>query len=88
MSPEKTGQVRIVKWSPNRPSDAVSAFLNRPAFAPEAEAVARETLAGIREKGDEAVMSIRNFGEKSLDELRQKMREKGYLKDGIDKESE
>jgi DNA-directed RNA polymerase subunit alpha len=24
-------------------------------------------------------MSIRNFGEKSLDELRAKMREKGYL---------
>jgi DNA-directed RNA polymerase subunit alpha len=26
-------------------------------------------------------MSIRNFGEKSLDELRQKMHEKGFLKD-------
>jgi len=35
----------------------------------------------LLEKGDEAVMSIRNFGEKSLDELRQKMREKGYLRD-------
>ncbi len=35
----------------------------------------------LLEKGDQAVMSIRNFGEKSLDELRQKMREKGYLKD-------
>ncbi|MDR3572625.1 MAG: DNA-directed RNA polymerase subunit alpha C-terminal domain-containing protein, partial [Anaerolineaceae bacterium] len=33
------------------------------------------------EKGDEAVMSIRNFGEKSLEELRQKMREKGFLRD-------
>lgn len=32
-------------------------------------------------KGDQAVMSIRNFGEKSLEELRQKMREKGFLKD-------
>ncbi len=42
----------------------------------------------LLEKGDEAVMSIRNFGEKSLDELRQKMREKGYLKDGIEKEVE
>jgi DNA-directed RNA polymerase subunit alpha len=42
----------------------------------------------LLEKGDEAVMSIRNFGEKSLDELRQKMSEKGYLKDGSDKESE
>jgi DNA-directed RNA polymerase subunit alpha len=35
----------------------------------------------LLEKGDTAVMSIRNFGEKSLDELRQKMIEKGYLKD-------
>lgn len=35
----------------------------------------------LLEKGDEAVMSIRNFGEKSLDELRLKMREKGYLRD-------
>ncbi|MDK1080901.1 MAG: DNA-directed RNA polymerase subunit alpha [Anaerolineae bacterium] len=32
-------------------------------------------------KGDTAVMSIRNFGDKSLDELRLKMAEKGYLKD-------
>ena len=35
----------------------------------------------LLEKGETAVMSIRNFGDKSLDELRQKMREKGYLKD-------
>ncbi len=35
----------------------------------------------LLEKGDEAVMSIRNFGEKSLDELRQKMVEKGFLHD-------
>jgi DNA-directed RNA polymerase subunit alpha len=35
----------------------------------------------LLEKGEQAVMSIRNFGEKSLDELRQRMREKGYLKD-------
>jgi len=35
----------------------------------------------LLEKGDEAVMSIRNFGEKSLEELRMKMREKGYLDD-------
>jgi len=39
-------------------------------------------------KGDEAIMSIRNFGEKSLDELRQKMHEKGFIKDDTDKESE
>jgi DNA-directed RNA polymerase subunit alpha len=42
----------------------------------------------LLEKGDEAVMSIRNFGEKSLDELRQKMREKGYVTDGNEKEAE
>ena len=33
----------------------------------------------LLEKGDEAVMSIRNFGEKSLEELRAKMIEKEYL---------
>jgi DNA-directed RNA polymerase subunit alpha len=42
----------------------------------------------LLEKGDEAVMSIRNFGEKSLDELRQKMREKGYIKDVTEAEAE
>jgi DNA-directed RNA polymerase subunit alpha len=42
----------------------------------------------LLEKGDEAVMSIRNFGEKSLDELRQKMHEKGYLKDKEESEAE
>ncbi len=42
----------------------------------------------LLEKGDQAVMSIRNFGEKSLDELRAKMQEKGYLKDETKKESE
>ncbi len=35
----------------------------------------------LLDKGKSAVMSIRNFGEKSLDELRQKMHEKGFLKD-------
>ena len=33
-------------------------------------------------------MSIRNFGEKSLDELTQKMTEKGYMSDEDDEESE
>jgi DNA-directed RNA polymerase subunit alpha len=42
----------------------------------------------LLEKGDQAVMSIRNFGEKSLDELRAKMLEKGYLKDESKKDSE
>jgi DNA-directed RNA polymerase subunit alpha len=34
----------------------------------------------LLEKGEDTVMSIRNFGEKSLDELREKMQEKGYIK--------
>ena len=38
----------------------------------------------LLEKGEEAVMSIRNFGEKSLDELRQKMQDKGFLKEEND----
>jgi DNA-directed RNA polymerase subunit alpha len=42
----------------------------------------------LLEKGDEAVMSIRNFGEKSLEELRQKMHEKGYLRDENEPEAE
>jgi DNA-directed RNA polymerase subunit alpha len=42
----------------------------------------------LLEKGDEAVMSIRNFGEKSLEELRAKMREKGYLEDEDEDQSE
>lgn len=42
----------------------------------------------LLEKGEEAVMSIRNFGEKSLDELKEKMREKNFLKDDDQEESE
>jgi len=42
----------------------------------------------LLEKGEEAVMSIRNFGEKSLDELRLKMYEKGYLREVSDKDLE
>ncbi len=33
------------------------------------------------EKGQDAMLSIRNFGEKSLDELKERLREKGYLND-------
>ena len=42
----------------------------------------------LLEKGDQAIMSIRNFGEKSLTELRQKMGEKGFLTDDDEEESE
>lgn len=40
----------------------------------------------LLEKGDDAVKSIRNFGEKSLEELREKLQEKGYLKKDSDTE--
>ncbi|MGH2582389.1 MAG: DNA-directed RNA polymerase subunit alpha [Anaerolineales bacterium] len=36
----------------------------------------------LLEKGQDAVMSIRNFGDKSMDELVENMREKGYLIEG------
>jgi DNA-directed RNA polymerase subunit alpha len=42
----------------------------------------------LLEKGDEAIMSIRNFGEKSLQELTSKMKEKGYLDDETEEEEE
>ena len=42
----------------------------------------------LMEKGEEAVLSIRNFGEKSLQELRQKMADKGYLESEADDEIE
>lgn len=35
----------------------------------------------LLDKGEDAVMSIRNFGEKSLDELRLKMLDKGFMHD-------
>ena len=37
-------------------------------------------------KGEDAIMSIRNFGEKSLVELREKMMEKGFIKKNEDEE--
>jgi DNA-directed RNA polymerase subunit alpha len=36
------------------------------------------------EKGSDAMLSIRNFGEKSLDELRERLQEKGYLEDEVE----
>ena len=35
-------------------------------------------------RGPDAMLAIRNFGEKSLDELVEKLRDKGYLSDGSD----
>jgi DNA-directed RNA polymerase subunit alpha len=36
------------------------------------------------QRGPDAMLAIRNFGEKSLDELVDKLREKGYLSDGVE----
>jgi DNA-directed RNA polymerase subunit alpha len=35
----------------------------------------------LLEKGEDAILSIRNFGEKSLAELKEKMAEKGFLEE-------
>jgi DNA-directed RNA polymerase subunit alpha len=40
------------------------------------------------EKGEEAMLSIRNFGEKSLEELKERLMEKGYLDEGSQEEAE
>jgi len=54
--------IKTVKWAPDAPSAAVTAFLKRPAFDPAAETAAREILADIRENGDAAVAKhVRDF---------------------------
>lgn len=55
-------EIKIVKWTPDRPSAEVAAFLNRAAFDPAAETAAREVLDDIRRDGDAAVARhARNF---------------------------
>ena len=48
---------RIVAWSPERATPAVTAFLSRPAFDPAAEAAAATLLAEIRLRGEPAVLA-------------------------------
>ena len=50
-------QVKMAKWSRTGPSGDVDAFLARPAFDEDAEAVAGEVLKDIRARGDAAVAS-------------------------------
>lgn len=38
-------------------------------------------MIDMLERGEETMLAIRNFGEKSLDELKQQLRAKGFLKD-------
>ncbi len=45
-------------------------------------------LLDMLEKGEETMLAIRNFGEKSLHELKAQLMEKGYLEDEISAEEE
>jgi DNA-directed RNA polymerase subunit alpha len=45
-------------------------------------------VLNLMEKGEEAVLSIRNFGDKSLQELQLRMTEKGYLPSEVEEEPE
>ena len=38
-------------------------------------------MLDMLERGEETMLAIRNFGEKSLDELKQQLRQKGFLRD-------
>ncbi|HMO52349.1 MAG TPA: histidinol dehydrogenase [Kiritimatiellia bacterium] len=59
--------IAIAKWVPNQPSEQVLEFLNRPAFLPEAETVAREVLDDIKARGDAAVSDcIARFNEQKM----------------------
>ena len=55
-------EIKVVKWTPEKPSSVVSAFLKRPAFDAAAETAAREVLEDIRLNGDAAVIKhVKNF---------------------------
>lgn len=59
--------IKIAKWTPDKPSAAITGFLNRAAVDPAAEAAAREVLEDIRRDGDSAVVRhVRNFDGASL----------------------
>lgn len=56
MKESNTVQVAVHKWVPMKPPGPVESFLARPSILPEAEARAREVLADVRARGDEAVL--------------------------------
>ena len=67
MASENTVQVKVVKWSPNRASEAVTELLNRSAFSPDIEELAGQVLADIRTRGDQALVEyVRKFDGASL----------------------
>ena len=49
-------KVKIMPWSTDvRSQEAIDEFLKRPSFDPEADALAKEVLADIKSRGDEAL---------------------------------
>ncbi len=55
-------EIKVIKWSPEKPSNIVLSFLKRPAFDPSAETAARTVLEDIRLNGDAAVIKhVRQF---------------------------
>jgi len=59
--------IQLTKWVPNQPSEVVSEFLQRPAFLPQAETVAREVLEDIRLRGDAAVIeAVAKYNDQKL----------------------
>ncbi len=67
MSPPR---IPTARWSPRKPAAEVLAFLDRPAFDPAAEAVAREVLETVRTGGDAALRdAIRRFDRAEVDRL-------------------
>jgi histidinol dehydrogenase len=60
-------EIKVIKWTPEKPSSALLSFLKRPAFDPTAETAAREVLEDIRLNGDAAVIKhVRQFDGVSL----------------------
>lgn len=55
MKAESTIKIPIAKWAPHARSEAVTAFLERPAIQPEAEELARRVLQDVKREGDTAV---------------------------------
>lgn len=45
-------------------------------------------MLDMLERGEETMLAIRNFGEKSLDELKKQLRAKGFLAEGEDEDEE
>jgi histidinol dehydrogenase len=49
-------EIKIVKWTPDKPESVVTSFLKRPAFDTTSETAVREVLEDIRLNGDAAVI--------------------------------